>query len=187
MQQQTVLTSALCTASVTAHHCVATLPAPARSVYLLTDDADALPVEVNAESCRSASAVSWSPDGAVLAVAVSGVQPREDPASQRSPAALSATAHQQPAELGRGGAETAVLLYSASGAPVHTAKQPAGSAPHKRFNHMRPVCRWPGPAARHVTAGHMVSSSCIPFRSHRLCMYCAARAKRSVQVGSCAS
>jgi len=94
-----------------------------------------MPIEINAESSRSVSAVSWSPDGAVLAVAVSGVQPRETPAYQRSLAALTAAAYQQPAELAREGAAPAVLLYSASGAPVHTYEQPAGSARHESFNY----------------------------------------------------
>jgi len=115
--------------------CVNSVCAPARSVYLLTDDADALPIEVNAVSCRSASAVSWSPDGAVLAVAVSGVQPRESPASQRLLAALTDTAHQQPAELAHEVAAPAVLFYSASGAPMHTAGQPAGSVRYESLIH----------------------------------------------------
>jgi len=114
---------------------VLTLSAPARSVYLLTDDADALPIEVKAVSCRSASAVRWSPNGAVLAVAVSGVQPRESPASQRLLAALTDTAHQQPAELAHEVAAPAVLFYSASGAPTHTAGKPAGSARHESLIH----------------------------------------------------
>ena len=99
-----------------------------RSVCLLVDDADVQPTMARLPMGACASAVRWSPDGAVLAVAVGGSALRSSSAAGRYAHATSAHL----AERGSGQGhmrsneaedKAAVLLFSASGAGITCAAQ----------------------------------------------------------------